>query len=105
MSKRAEIAALKAYPNAEQPEKELALTFKGYVKKNNNFINTYGGNITTLTVPTANKIVEATDINNLNEKVNEFKKNHNINDNTKVFLILGRLAKEKGGQANESNQD
>ena len=29
------------------------------------------------------------------EKVNEFKKNHNINDNTKVFLILGRLAKEK----------
>ena len=39
----------------------------------NNFINTYGGNITTLTVPTANKIVEATDINNLNEKVNEFK--------------------------------
>ena len=29
------------------------------------------------------------------EKVSEFKKNHNINDNTKVFLILGRLAKEK----------
>ena len=29
------------------------------------------------------------------EKTKQFKKEHNIKDNTKVFLILGRLAKEK----------
>lgn len=29
------------------------------------------------------------------EEINTFKKEHNINENTKVFLILGRIAKEK----------
>lgn len=39
----------------------------------NNFIQTYGGSITQLTLPTANKKVEASDMNNLNNKINDFR--------------------------------
>lgn len=43
-----------------------------YYNTFNNFIATYGGNITQLTIPSQNKKIEASDVNNLDGKITEF---------------------------------
>ena len=51
----------------------LSSDMQGWYKSFNNFISSYASGIGTLTVPAANKIIAATDVNNLNTKISAFK--------------------------------
>ena len=57
-----------------------------YYTSFNTFIQNYGGSIAKLTVPGANSAIAASNINNLNSKINEFKNDTFLKTETNLWV-------------------